>query len=195
MEGAEGALYFNHIFTMFLKSCFHARISLCRSLRLSNSRIKHNSRAYSTSKPAEEQVIFSGIQPTGVPHLGNYLGALQQWVKLQNTVPETTKLIYSVVDLHAITLPQNPAQLRQHKRECFAALLAIGIDPERSILFSQSAVGSSFLDFTNAAHKYAGCGSRRVDVDSQLHCFSRIPVPHDTMEGMSGKMRKLGLRY
>lgn len=89
-------------------------------------------------------MIFSGIQPTGVPHLGNYLGALQQWVKLQNTVPQTTKLIYSVVDLHAITLPQNPAQLRQHKGECFAALLAIGVDPERSILFAQSAVGSIF---------------------------------------------------
>lgn len=126
---------------MFSASCSNVRLTLGRSKGRLGSQTKHKGlRSYSSSKPAEEQVIFSGIQPTGVPHLGNYLGALQQWVKLQNTVPDTTKLIYSVVDLHAITLPQNPAQLRQHKRECFAALLAIGIDPERSILFSQSAV-------------------------------------------------------
>ena len=127
---------------MFSTTRSKARLSLSRSTTNQlSSRLNHkNRRSNSSSKPTGEHVIFSGIQPTGVPHLGNYLGALQQWVKLQNTVPDTTKLIYSVVDLHAITLPQNPAQLRQHKRECFAALLAIGIDPERSILFSQSAV-------------------------------------------------------
>lgn len=87
-----------------------------------------------------DHVIFSGIQPTGIPHLGNYLGALQQWVKLQETSPATTKLIYSIVDLHAITVPQDPQQLKRWKREAFATLLAIGLNPDRSILFFQSSV-------------------------------------------------------
>ena len=86
------------------------------------------------------KTIFSGIQPTGVPHLGNYLGALQRWVQLQrDTTPDTT-LIYSLVDLHAITIRQDPAQLRQWKNESFAMLLAVGLDPRRSIIFYQSAV-------------------------------------------------------
>ncbi|RSL95547.1 hypothetical protein BHE90_010941 [Fusarium euwallaceae] len=86
------------------------------------------------------RVIFSGIQPTGVPHLGNYVGALRQWVRLQRSEDASTKLIYSVVDLHAITMPQPPEQLRRRKREALAALLAIGIDPERATLFYQSSV-------------------------------------------------------
>jgi len=93
-----------------------------------------------TSNTPPNQVIFSGIQPTGVPHLGNYLGALQQWVHLQNNSPPSTKLLYSIVDLHAITVPQDPGKLRQWKRETLATLLAIGLDPERSMLFYQSSV-------------------------------------------------------
>ncbi|KAI1071232.1 hypothetical protein LB507_009471 [Fusarium sp. FIESC RH6] len=85
------------------------------------------------------RVIFSGIQPTGVPHLGNYVGALRQWVQLQRTEPDA-KLIYSIVDLHAITMPQPPEQLKRRKREALAALLAIGIDPGRATLFYQSSV-------------------------------------------------------
>lgn len=92
-------------------------------------------------------MIFSGIQPTGVPHLGNYLGALQQWVKLQDTASPGTKLLYSIVDLHAITTPQDPLQLKQWKREGIATLLAIGLDPERSILFYQSSVSEQFLSW------------------------------------------------
>ncbi|KAL3425778.1 tryptophanyl-tRNA synthetase [Phlyctema vagabunda] len=97
-------------------------------------------RCLSSQSPRKNQVIFSGIQPTGVPHLGNYLGALQQWVKLQDSAPASTKLIYSIVDLHAITIPQPPQQLRQWKREAMATLLAIGLNPDRSILFYQSSV-------------------------------------------------------
>lgn len=96
--------------------------------------------ATGAANQAGDHVIFSGIQPTGVPHLGNYLGALQQWVKLQESSAPTTKLLYSIVDLHAITIPQDPRQLRQWKREGIATLLAIGLDPERSILFYQSSV-------------------------------------------------------
>lgn len=91
-----------------------------------------------TTKPPK--TIFSGIQPTGVPHLGNYLGALRQWVKLQGEAEPDTTLIYSLVDLHAITVRQDPKQLRQWKRESLAMLLAIGLDPKRSIIFHQSDV-------------------------------------------------------
>ena len=84
---------------------------------------------------ATPKTIFSGIQPTGVPHLGNYLGALQQWVKLQDEAEPDVKLLYSLVDLHAITIRQDPDQLRQWKKESLAMLLAVGLDPNRSIIF------------------------------------------------------------
>lgn len=85
-------------------------------------------------------VIFSGIQPTGIPHLGNYLGALRQWVELQDTASSNTKLLFSIVDLHAITIPQDAKRLKQWKRQTLAILLAVGLNPERSILFYQSSV-------------------------------------------------------
>ena len=85
-------------------------------------------------------MIFSGIQPTGVPHLGNYLGALQQWKRLQDEAAPDTKLLFSVVDLHAITVPRPRGQLSRSKRELLAALLAVGLDPDRSIIFYQSSV-------------------------------------------------------
>jgi len=94
----------------------------------------------STPHAVPDHVIFSGIQPTGIPHLGNYLGALQQWVKLQNASPPSTKLLFSVVDLHALTVPQDYEKLKQWKRELLATLLAIGLNPDRSILFYQSEV-------------------------------------------------------
>jgi tryptophanyl-tRNA synthetase len=84
------------------------------------------------------KVVFSGIQPTGVPHIGNYLGAIRQWVQLQEE-PGTTAL-FSVVDLHALTSLVPKADLRLRKRETLAALLAAGISPEKSTLFYQSSV-------------------------------------------------------
>lgn len=97
--------------------------------------------ASSTSAGADPpKVIFSGIQPTGVPHLGNYLGALKSWVRLQDAAAPDTRLLYSVVDLHAITVPQRAAELRAQRREMLAALLAVGLDPERSVIFYQSSV-------------------------------------------------------
>jgi tryptophanyl-tRNA synthetase len=81
--------------------------------------------------------VLSGIQPTaGSFHLGNYLGALRQWVGLQ----DSTEAFYCVVDLHAITLPQDPAELRRNTLVSAAQLLAIGVDPARSTLFLQSHV-------------------------------------------------------
>lgn len=97
-------------------------------------------RSFSRSPFPSRQVIFSGIQPTGVPHLGNLLGALQQWVRLQNEAPPSTDLVFSVVDLHAITVNQDANQLRQWKRQTLAALLAVGLDPDRSTMFYQSSV-------------------------------------------------------
>ncbi len=87
--------------------------------------------------------IFSGIQPTGVPHLGNYLGALREWVKLQDAATDDTKLIFSIVDLHALTVPQQGHELRKWRKEAFATLLAVGLDPKRSTIFYQSAVCDS----------------------------------------------------
>ncbi|KAL8697627.1 MAG: hypothetical protein Q9224_002214 [Gallowayella concinna] len=95
---------------------------------------------HASSSTYPRQIIFSGIQPTGIPHLGNYFGALQQWVKIQNGATSTTDVIFSIVDLHAMTLPYDPAQLRLWKRQTLAALLAVGLDPQRSIIFFQSSV-------------------------------------------------------
>jgi tryptophanyl-tRNA synthetase len=81
--------------------------------------------------------VFSGIQPSGNLHLGNYLGALKRFVESQE---EGIESIYCMVDLHAITVWQEPAALRQATRELAAGFIAAGLDPERSILFNQSQV-------------------------------------------------------
>ncbi|MRX51491.1 tryptophan--tRNA ligase [Paracoccus sp. S-4012] len=81
--------------------------------------------------------IFSGIQPSGGLTLGNYLGALKRFAEFQGTGPET---IYCIVDLHAITVWQEPAVLTRQTREAAAAFMASGVDPARSILFNQSQV-------------------------------------------------------
>lgn len=80
--------------------------------------------------------IFSGMQPTGQLHLGNYLGALRNWVRLQ----DEAECFYCVVDLHAITVPQDPMELRAAIRNTAAAYIAAGVDPFKSVLFAQSAV-------------------------------------------------------
>src|ERR1700726_3529150 len=81
--------------------------------------------------------VFSGVQPTGNLHLGNYLGAIAKFVDLQ----KTHACIYCVVDLHAITLPQKPDELKASIREVTAAFIACGIDFEKHIVFNQSQVG------------------------------------------------------
>ncbi len=80
--------------------------------------------------------ILSGIQPSGVPTIGNYLGALRHWVALQ----DDNECLYCVVDLHAITVWQDPALLRRQVRESAAVLLACGVDAGRAVLFNQAAV-------------------------------------------------------
>ncbi len=85
---------------------------------------------------SDQKRVFSGAQPTGNMHLGNYLGAFRNWVKLQDDY----ECIYCVVDMHAITTWQDPATLTQQTREAAAAYIATGVDPEKSILFNQSRV-------------------------------------------------------
>ena len=80
--------------------------------------------------------VFSGVQPSGSLHLGNYLGALVKFVAMQEDYP----CLFCVVDLHAITVPQDPGRLAAQTREIAAAYLAAGVDPHRSIIFAQSSV-------------------------------------------------------
>ena len=85
-----------------------------------------------------KEIVFSGIQPSGEPTIGNYIGAIRNWVDIQNEDKYTC--LYCVVDMHAITVPQVPKDLRKHTLEMLSALMAAGIDPEKSILFIQSHV-------------------------------------------------------
>lgn len=117
--------------------------SICGPVRplLQSGRVYSSfSRPSPSTDPSANSVVFSGIQPTGVPHLGNYLGALQPWRQLQDTVPSSAKLIFCLVDLHALTTQPDPDRLRQWKREALAALLAVGLNPERCTIFFQSEV-------------------------------------------------------
>jgi tryptophanyl-tRNA synthetase len=80
--------------------------------------------------------VFSGIQPSGTSHLGTYLGALKNWVALQDEYES----YFCIVDLHAITVPQDPKVLRANVREMAAIFIAVGLDPERAVIFRQSRV-------------------------------------------------------
>lgn len=80
--------------------------------------------------------VFSGVQPTGNMHIGNYFGAFRNWVRLQDEY----ETIYCVVDLHALTVPGDPAALHQNRIDAAKVLLAVGIDPERSLFYLQSQV-------------------------------------------------------
>jgi tryptophanyl-tRNA synthetase len=82
--------------------------------------------------------VFSGIQPSGTPHLGTYLGALKNWVSIQDDYDN----FYCIVDLHALTVPQDPKVLRYNVRELAAVFLAVGLDPGRAVIFRQSRVSA-----------------------------------------------------
>lgn len=83
----------------------------------------------------KKKISFSGIQPSGVIHIGNYLGAIKQWVKMQDEVDES---IYCIVDLHAITVPQDPKELKENILSTAALYIASGLDPEKANIFVQS---------------------------------------------------------
>ncbi|KAM0754153.1 Tryptophanyl-tRNA synthetase [Meredithblackwellia eburnea MCA 4105] len=103
--------------------------------------------ASSVATPRKHRVVFSGIQPTGVPHIGNHLGALSQWQKIVSEVKQQPpdsrdSLFFSVVGLHALTVPQDPKRLRQERRDMFAVLLALGLDDPTggAVVFHQDQV-------------------------------------------------------
>ncbi|KAF2095021.1 putative tryptophanyl-tRNA synthetase [Rhizodiscina lignyota] len=146
--------------------------------------------AASTLSQAEKKVVFSGIQPTGIPHLGNYLGAFKQWVDLQEQASQGTTLLYSVVDLHAITIRQDPHQLRLWKKEMLASLLAVGLDPERSIIFYQSAVPAhSELMWILSCNASVGYLSRMTQWKSKLS----LPENVSPLDPTTKTPLKLGL--
>ena len=97
--------------------------------------------------------ILSGVQPTGNLHLGNYLGAIRNWVSIQDEY----ECLFMMADLHAITVPQNPAALRTSVRETAAAYIACGINPERAAIFHQSAIsGHAELAWILSCHTPLG---------------------------------------
>lgn len=100
-------------------------------------------------------VIFSAIQPSGAITLGNYLGALKNWIALQ----DTHDCIYALADLHTITVRQEPAVFRRNILEAYALLLAMGLDPEKSLFFMQSHVRrtASWPGFSTATPNLANC--------------------------------------
>ncbi|KOC64324.1 Tryptophan--tRNA ligase, mitochondrial [Habropoda laboriosa] len=95
---------------------------------------EYNRKASKTDYPKR---IFSGIQPTGNLHLGNYLGAIHKWTQLQDN---GENVVFSIVDMHSITLPHDPKELNDNVLKMTATLLACGIDPKKSILFQQSTI-------------------------------------------------------
>ncbi len=101
--------------------------------------------------------VFSGVQPTGNIHIGNYLGALKQFVELQ----DQNHCIYCIVDMHSITVPQDPRELKQHILDVAALYLAVGLDPKKSIVFVQSDVsGHAELAWILMCNSYTGELSR-----------------------------------
>ena len=101
--------------------------------------------------------VFSGVQPTGNIHIGNYIGALKQFVQLQ----DENDAIYCIVDMHAITVPQDPKELRQHILDVAALYMAVGVDPKKAIIFVQSDVpGHAELNWILTCNSYTGELSR-----------------------------------
>jgi tryptophanyl-tRNA synthetase len=132
------------------------------------------------------QVIFSGIQPTGIPHLGNLLGALEQWVRLQNEASSTTQLFFSIADLHALTCNKHLSHLRLWKRQMLATLIAVGLNPERSVIFYQSSVQretSTVAWKVQLTDAEVGTGTCWAYVDTELQCLCWLLVSNDAMEG------------
>lgn len=117
--------------------------------------------------------VFSGVQPTGNIHLGNYLGALRQFVELQ----DDHECIYCIVDEHAITVPQDPKELREHILDVAALYLAVGIDPKKSIVFVQSDVpGHAELGWVLNCNCYTGELSRMTQFKAKSHNKESAPT-------------------
>lgn len=117
--------------------------------------------------------VFSGVQPTGNIHLGNYLGALKQFVELQ----DENQCLYCIVDLHAITVPQDPKTLRENILDVAALYLAVGVDPKKSIVFVQSDVsGHSELSWVLTCSSYTGELSRMTQFKAKSQNKESAPT-------------------
>ncbi|KAJ3500830.1 hypothetical protein NLJ89_g9617 [Agrocybe chaxingu] len=119
---------------------FSSRLATtARCCRRQSLRYLSTSELVNEQKTTRGRVIFSGIQPTGILHLqlGNYLGAISNWVKLQNDAQPEDDVLFTIVGWHALTLPQNPKELSAARTNMLATLLAFGIDPKRSVVFHQ----------------------------------------------------------
>lgn len=159
--------------------------------------------------------IFSGIQPSGEIHLGNYLGAVRNWVHLQDEY----ECLYCIVDLHALTLPQDPHQLPHRISEAIATNLAAGLDPERSTIFVQSdvpehselcwlldcltSIGSlermtQFKDKASRPQQFVGAGLLTYPVlmaaDILLYKADSVPVGEDQIQHLE-LTREIGRRF
>ncbi|MDO5331229.1 MAG: tryptophan--tRNA ligase [Bacillota bacterium] len=117
--------------------------------------------------------VFSGVQPTGNLHLGNYLGALTQFVDLQND----NECVYCVVDMHSITVPQDPKELKEHIKDIAALYLAVGVDPKKSIVFVQSEVsGHAELGWILMCNAYTGELSRMTQFKQKAQGKESAPA-------------------
>ncbi|MDF1497100.1 MAG: tryptophan--tRNA ligase [Patescibacteria group bacterium] len=151
-----------------------------------------------------KETVFSGVKPTSIPHIGNYIGALRQWVELQKDY----NCYYCIVDDHAITVPQDPKMLREQIYAIAATYLAVGIDPKKSTLFLQSDVAQhtelgwllmtqtkmgELSRMTQYKDKSKKTGSESAGVglfaypvlmaaDILLYDTNKVPVGHDQMQ-------------
>jgi len=117
--------------------------------------------------------VFSGVQPTGNLHLGNYLGALKQFVELQ----DQDECVYCIVDMHSITVPQDPKELKEHTLDIAALYMAVGLDPKKSILFVQSTVPQhAELSWVLTCNSYTGELSRMTQYKQKSHGQESAPT-------------------
>jgi len=117
--------------------------------------------------------VFSGVQPTGNLHLGNYLGALKQFVELQ----DEDECVYCIVDMHSITVPQDPKELKAHTLDIAALYLAVGLDPKKSIVFVQSTVPQhAELSWVLTCNSYTGELSRMTQYKQKSHGQESAPT-------------------
>ncbi len=140
---------------------------------------KSGAQAKPAKEPKQKPRVFSGIQPTSIPHLGNYLGAMRHWAAEQDHYDS----IFCVVNLHAQTVPQDPAELRQNTLSLAAMLLAVGIDPQRAPIFIQSQVSAhaelawllncvTSLGWLNRMHQFKSkAGEERESASAGLYTY------------------------
>lgn len=153
----------------------------------------------SSEQVGKKEVIFSGVQPTGVITLGNYLGAIKNWTKLQ----EEYNCLFCVVDMHSITVRQDPAQLRKRARDLLTMYIAAGLDPDKNVMYYQSHVSAhaelawilncfTYMGELNRMTQFKEKSSRQININSGLYTYpvlmaadillfqtNLVPVGHD----------------